>query len=109
MHHTLVGYFKTIITSVISSVNLIPVSLFTLVTIEPQFDSYAFGAVPQHLTAILISINSITSLNLLFPLIRMSNFSYHSWILLPRPIHSYFTGSWYYRAIDWNIQLIHNP
>ena len=55
-------FVLNMITIVISPVYLIPVDLFTLVTIESQFDSYEFGAVPQQLTAIQISLSRINFL-----------------------------------------------
>ena len=87
--------FQTMITSVLSSAQLFPVSLFNLVTLDSKFGSYGFGAVPQQLIAILIYISSITSINLRLPFSRLYNFSYHSCSLLPRPIHSRFYGSRY--------------
>ena len=68
------------ITSVIYSVNFIPVYLCYLVTLESQFYSYGFGAFPQYLTDNPLSISRITSLNLRIPLSRLYTFSYHSWI-----------------------------
>ena len=45
-HHSLAGYFKNMIASVLYLVHLVNYYLFALVTIESQFDSYEFGAVP---------------------------------------------------------------
>ena len=49
-------------TSVLSSVHSIPVSLFTVVTLESEYDSYVCGAVPQHPTNILSSLSKINLL-----------------------------------------------
>ena len=56
------GLFLNMTTGVIYSVQFIYVSLFTLVTIESQYDSNVFGAVTKQLTDILIYLRSITFL-----------------------------------------------